>query len=87
MTCRRGTMAAEGGRTGSILAVDITWLVPPAVLGFGAVALVVLGRRLGEALDELARSGRRMRRVEDGLIPVRIETRRVRRSIERLPRR
>lgn len=67
--------------------MNLTWLVPPAVLGVGAVATLALTRRIAEALEDLNRSVRRIGRLEDGLIPVRVETRRVRESIGRLSRR
>lgn len=67
--------------------MNVSWLVPPAVLGIGAVVTAALTRRLAEALEDLNRSARRMGRLEDGLIPVRVETRRVRESIGRLSRR
>lgn len=67
--------------------MNVTWLLPPAILGFGVGILMMLGGRLLDAVDELARSVRRTQRVEDALIPVRVETRRISGSIERLSRR
>jgi len=67
--------------------VDATWIVPPAVLLAGAGATAVLLRRLGEAVQDLEGARRRSRRLEDALIPVRVETRRARDSIARLRRR
>lgn len=75
---------AEAGR---LTHVDVAWFVPPTVFGIGAAVAVMLLRRIAEAQEELGRSTRRLRRLEDGLIPVRVETRRARESIERLSRR
>ena len=41
---------------------------------------------VGRATDELSGAGRRARHLDDALIPVRVETRRARASIERLRR-
>ena len=79
--------AAEQPGAGRIGCVNVTWLLPPAILGFGVGILMMLGGRLLDAVDELARSVRRTQRVEDALIPVRVETRRISGSIERLSRR
>lgn len=67
--------------------MDVTWFVPVAVLIIGSMVAVMLVRRLAEAADELASSQRRFRRIEHALIPVRVETRRTRASIERIQRR
>ena len=45
------------------------------------------GERIAATLDEVGGSRRRVRRLEDALIPVRVETRRARASIDRFPRR
>jgi hypothetical protein len=62
-------------------------IVPPVVFLLGAVALMVILRQVGNVLDGVDRSMRRSRRVEDALIPVRVETRRARRSAADLRRR
>jgi len=67
--------------------VDLTWIAPPAVLLVGAAGVAVLLRRIVAATEEVAGSQRRFRRLEDAMIPVRVETRRARSSIDRLPRR
>ena len=67
--------------------MDVTWFVPVAVLILGAAAAVVLVRRIAEASAELDASQRRFRRIEHALIPVRVETRRTRASIEQIHRR
>jgi hypothetical protein len=67
--------------------VDIAWIAPPVALLAGAGAVALLARRLATALDEVHASHRRLRRVEDSLIPVRVETRRAGRSLDRFDRR
>lgn len=67
--------------------MDLTWIAPPAVLGLGAAAAAVLVRSLARAADDAAGAHRRFRRLEDGLIPLRVETRRTRESLDRLHRR
>jgi hypothetical protein len=67
--------------------VDLAWIAPPAVLLAGAAGVAVLARRLVTAVSELAAAQRRLRRLEDALIPVRVETRRARSSIDHLDRR
>lgn len=67
--------------------MDVTWFAPVVVLLVGAVVATVLVRRLGIALSDLDASQRRFRRVEHALIPVRVETRRTRASIERIDHR
>lgn len=62
------------------------WFASPIALLLGAVAVAVLVVQIGRATDDLSSAGRRTRRLEDGLIPVRVETRRARASIERLRR-
>jgi hypothetical protein len=63
--------------------VDAAWFAPSAVLIAGAAGAAVLLRRLAGAVTELAASQRRLRRLEDAMIPVRVETRRARASIDR----
>jgi len=67
--------------------VDVSWFAPVAVLLIGAVAAIVLVRKLADAVEDLDVAQRRFRRIEHALIPVRVETRRTRASIERIHRR
>jgi len=67
--------------------VDATWFAPPVALLLGAGAIAVALRRVVTALDEVATSQRRVRRLEDALIPVRVEARRARRSLDTFDRR
>jgi hypothetical protein len=67
--------------------VDAAWITPPAVLATGAAVVAILARRLQQASDEARAAGRRFRRLEDGLIPIRVETRRARASVDRMHRR
>ena len=67
--------------------MDTTWIAPPAVLGIGAAAVAVLLRAITKATDEAQAAHRRFRRLEDGLIPLRVETRRTRGSVDRMHRR
>jgi hypothetical protein len=67
--------------------VDAAWITPPAVLLTGAAAVAILVRKLQQAADEARSAGRRFRRLEDGLIPIRVETRRTRASVDRMHRR
>lgn len=67
--------------------MDVTWFAPVAVLLIGAVAAMVVVRHLVSAVAELDIAHRRFRRIEHALIPVRVETRRTRASIERIDHR
>ncbi len=67
--------------------MDVTWFAPVAVLLAGAVAALVLVRRLADAVVDLDASQRRFRRIEHSLIPVRVEIHRTRASIDRLDHR
>lgn len=67
--------------------MDFSWFAPVAVLLIGAGAAIVLVRQLVTAIAELDASQRRFRRIEHALIPVRVETRRARASIERIDHR
>jgi hypothetical protein len=67
--------------------VDITWFAPPAVLAAGAAAAAVLVRRIAQEVADLSVAQRRLGRMEDALIPVRVEAERARRSIDRIERR
>ncbi len=73
--------------TATIGSVDAAWFAPPAVLTLGALGAAVLVRRIAEALDEVETARRRVRRLEDALVPLRVETRRARASIDRFDRR
>ena len=67
--------------------MDTTWIAPPAVLGLGALAAAALLRAIAKATDDAQAAHRRFRRLEDGLIPLRVETRRTRDSVDRMHRR
>ncbi|MGN6694825.1 MAG: hypothetical protein ACTHN0_11685 [Aquihabitans sp.] len=67
--------------------MDTTWIAPPAVLGLGAAAAAFVLRAIAKATDEAEAAHRRFRRLEDGLIPLRVETRRTRESVDRMHRR
>lgn len=67
--------------------MDTTWIAPPAVLGIGAAAAAVALRAITRATEEAEAAHRRFRRLEDGLIPLRVETRRTRESVDRMHRR
>ena len=67
--------------------MDIAWFAPPVALLIGAGGVALLARRMASALAEVHASQRRLRRVEDSLIPVRVETRRAGRSLDHLDRR
>lgn len=67
--------------------MDTTWIAPPAVLGLGAAGAAVVLRLIARATDEAQAAHRRFRRLEDGLIPLRVETRRTRGSVDDLRRR
>lgn len=67
--------------------VDATWIAPPAVLGIGAALVAVLLRALAGAVDDLRTATRRARRIEQSLIPLRVDTRRTSDAVERLRRR
>lgn len=67
--------------------MDAAWFAPPAVLVIGALGAAALLRRIAGAIEDVGASRRRVRRLEDALIPVRVETRRARASIDRFPRR
>lgn len=66
--------------------MDAIWFAPPVALLIGAVVVLALAVQIGRATDELSAARRRNRRLEDALIPVRVQTRRARASIERLHR-
>ena len=57
------------------------------MLGLGALASALLLRAIAHAVEEAEAARRRFRKLEDGLIPLRVETRRTRASIDRLDRR
>jgi hypothetical protein len=64
----------------------MTWIAPSVVLGLGAAGTAVALRALAKATEEAQGAHRRFRRLEDGLIPLRVETRRTRGSVDRLQR-
>lgn len=67
--------------------MDTTWIAPPAVLGLGAAAAAWMLRSITKATEDAQAAHRRFRRLEDGLIPLRVETRRTRDSVDRISRR
>ena len=64
--------------------VDVTWFVPVVILLLGAVAVLVVVRQLAQASAELEASRRRFQRIEEALIPLRVEARRTRASNDHL---
>ena len=77
---------ATTASTATLLLVDATWIAPPLVLTIGAAAAAALLRAVARAGEQADAAQRRFRRVEHALIPVRVETRRVRRSVDRFDR-
>lgn len=77
------TAVAEWTTGTTIRAVEFTWIAPAAVVTAGAAGIAVLIRGIDAATSDLAASARRLRRVENALIPVRVETRRARASLDR----
>lgn len=67
--------------------MDATWFAPPTVLLLGAAAVAVMARKLQEASDGVAAARRRAGRLEDGLIPLRVEARKARRRLDRFDQR
>lgn len=67
--------------------VDIIWIAPPAVLGLGVAAIAAMVHAVDKATTQAQGAHRRFRRLENGLIPLRVETRRTRESMDRLHRR
>ncbi len=67
--------------------MDATWFAPPAVILLGAAAVAALARKLQDAADEVAAARRRAGRLEDGLIPLRVESRRARNRLDRFDQR
>jgi hypothetical protein len=67
--------------------VDTFWLAPPAIVALGSVAIVAVLRAIAAAAEDADAARRRFRRLEDGLIPLRVESRRTRESLDRLHRR
>ena len=79
--------APSGAIAATLTSVDSTWIAPPAVLGVGAIAVAFVLRAIATAVEEAEAARRRFRKLEDGLIPLRVETRRTRGSVDRLDRR
>lgn len=69
--------------TATLGVVEFIWFAPVIVLLVGAFGAVVLGRRVADASDDLAASLRRFAGLERAVVPVRVQTRRVRASVER----
>ncbi|MCB1246029.1 MAG: hypothetical protein KDB69_02040 [Acidimicrobiia bacterium] len=66
--------------------MDAIWFASPLALLIGAFAIVMIAVRINQANGDLSRAGRSTRRLEDALIPVRLETRRARSSVDHLRR-
>ena len=66
--------------------MDLTLIAPAIVLLVGAAGIAAMARRVMGATTELAGSRRRFDRLEQGLIPLRVETRQTRASIDRFRR-
>ncbi len=79
----RAAAARTGPWAATIDKVDVTWFAPLAVLVVGAFVAALLTGRLLLAADDLRASLRRFRRIEHGLIPIRVETRRAQAAIAR----
>lgn len=64
--------------------MNLAWIVAPAVLlaGSGTVAFAI--RRLAAAVQDLGDAQEAMRHLEQGLIPLRVESRRVAGSVDRV---
>ncbi|MCB0962023.1 MAG: hypothetical protein KDA98_01750 [Acidimicrobiales bacterium] len=67
--------------------MDTTWIAPPAVLGIGAAVAALLVRAISMATDDARDAVRRFGRLEGRLVPLRVETRRTRESVDRMTRR
>jgi hypothetical protein len=67
--------------------VDLAWLAPPAVLLVGSAVAAGLLRSIARSLQEVDAGRRRVRRLDDALIPLRVETRRTRESLDRFDHR
>jgi len=63
--------------------VDALWFAPPAVLIAGAAMAAVVLRKLAQAADDVAAARRRAGRLEDALIPLRVDARRAARRLDR----
>lgn len=67
--------------------VDTTWIAPPAILGLGAVLAAYLVRAVASATEDARGAMRRFGKLEGSLVPLRVETRRTRESVDRMTRR
>lgn len=67
--------------------MDLTWLAPIVVVVAGILATFALARLLGAATTELTATQRRLGQLERALIPVRVQTRRTRGSVDSISRR
>jgi hypothetical protein len=70
-----------------VLLVDAAWFAPPAVFVLAALGVAALLRRIGAAVEDVGGARDRARRIDGALVPVRVETRRARASIDRFHRR
>jgi len=62
-------------------------IAPVAVSALGALAVAGLARRLLDAAKDLSTSRRHLGRLDQALIPIRVETRATRASIDRIEHR
>jgi hypothetical protein len=67
--------------------VELTWLAPPLVLLVGALVAAVLLVAIVRTLDEVRAAHRRLKHLDGALIPLRVETRRTRESLDGFDRR
>lgn len=67
--------------------MDLTWLAPIIVVMAGILGTLALARLLGLATAELTAAQRRLGQLERALIPVRVQTRRTRGSVDSFTRR
>ena len=67
--------------------MDLTWLAPSIVLLAAVVGISAMARRLADAAEDARTAQPRFRTVEQALIPVRVQTRQLRASVDRSTRR
>jgi hypothetical protein len=66
--------------------VALPLLAPVLVLLIASAVGALLVRALVQAVEDAREAQRRLRRLEDAMIPLRVESRRARASVERLRR-
>jgi hypothetical protein len=67
--------------------VDLAWLAPPVIVLLGAAGAADAAAGHRPRLEDVEAARRRVRRLDDALIPLRVETRRARESLDRFDRR